>query len=92
MQRPQEIIWNREKDHFKVVTMSKIYNQWIHMRFQDFKSLADYNSELYKIAAQFEMCSEQLSKESKLEKTLSIFHILYYNKCIVHAVLHNILI
>ncbi|XP_026410692.1 uncharacterized protein LOC113305919 [Papaver somniferum] len=38
------------------------------------ESVSSYNFELHKIAAQFEMCGEPLSEESKLEKTLGTFH------------------
>ncbi|XP_026396219.1 uncharacterized protein LOC113290845 [Papaver somniferum] len=75
--REPQKLWSTIKgkyDHFKVVTLPKIHGQWIHMRFQDFKSVSAYNSELHKIAAQFEMLGELLSEESKIEKTLSTFH------------------
>ncbi|XP_026384724.1 uncharacterized protein LOC113280294 [Papaver somniferum] len=75
--REPQKLWNTIKgkyDHFKVVTLPKIRDQWIHLRFQDFKSVSAYNSELHKIAAQFEMCGEPLSEESKLEKMLSTFY------------------
>ncbi|XP_026458699.1 uncharacterized protein LOC113359248 [Papaver somniferum] len=75
--REPQKLWSTRKgkyDHFKVVTLPKICDQCIHLRFQDFKSVSAYNSELYKIAAQFKMCGEPLSEESKLEKTLSTFH------------------
>ncbi|XP_026452915.1 uncharacterized protein LOC113353540 [Papaver somniferum] len=75
--REPQKLWSTIKGkyhHFKVVTLPKIRDQWIHLKFQDFKSVSAYNSELHKIAAQFEMCGEPLSEESKLEKTLSTFH------------------
>ncbi|XP_026435182.1 uncharacterized protein LOC113332896 [Papaver somniferum] len=75
--REPQRLWSTIKgkyDHFKVVTLPKIRDQWIHLRFRDFKSVSAYNSELHKIDAQFEMCGEPLSEESKLEKTLSTFH------------------
>ncbi|XP_026420435.1 uncharacterized protein LOC113316482 [Papaver somniferum] len=41
---------------------------------QDFKSVSDYNSALYRITAQLQLCHDTVTEESKLEKNFSMFH------------------
>ena len=47
----------------------------MHLRLQDFKSVSDYNSVLFKISSQLELCGEKVTKEDILEKTFSTFHV-----------------
>ena len=47
----------------------------MHLRFQDFKFVSDYNSVLFKISSQLKLCGENVTKEDMLEKTFITFHV-----------------
>ncbi|XP_019185905.1 PREDICTED: uncharacterized protein LOC109180673 [Ipomoea nil] len=47
---------------------------WLHLRFQDYKSVIDYNSALHKIVSQLKLCKQEVSETDLIEKTLSTFH------------------
>ena len=38
-------------EHQKTVILSKAHYDWMHLRLQDFKSVSDYNSALFKISS-----------------------------------------
>ena len=44
------------------------------MRLQDFKSVSEYNSALFKISSQLKLCGENITDEDMLEKTFTTFH------------------
>ena len=70
------IIWNniRERyDHQKTVILPKAHYDWMHLRLQDFKSISDYNSVLFKISSQLKLCGEKVTEEDMLEKTFTTF-------------------
>ncbi|XP_050136142.1 uncharacterized protein LOC126611850 [Malus sylvestris] len=48
--------------------------QWTHLRIQDFKSVAEYNSAMFRISSQMKLCGETITEEDMLEKTFSTFH------------------
>ncbi|KAI5351288.1 hypothetical protein L3X38_004179 [Prunus dulcis] len=48
--------------------------EWTHLRFQDFKSVSEYNSAMHRITSLMRLCGENISEEDMLEKTLSTFH------------------
>ena len=73
------IIWNnlRERyDHQKIVILSKACYDWIHLILQDFKSVSDYNSTLFKMSSQLKLCGKKVIEEDMLEKTFTTFHAL----------------
>ena len=47
---------------------------WLNLRFQDFKSVGEYNSALHRIVSQLKLCGQQITDKEMLEKTLSTFH------------------
>ena len=61
-------------DHKKIVILPRARYDWIHLRLQDFKSVSDYNSALFKIRSQLKLCEENVSDEDMLEKTYATFH------------------
>ena len=71
-------LWTKLKkryDHMKTVVFPQAQYVWQHLRLQDFKSVADYNSELFHIVTQLELCEVKISKAQMLEKTFFfIFH------------------
>ena len=70
-------MWNDLKDRFdnqKTVILTKALYDWMHLRLQDFKTISEYNSALFKISSRFKLCGEQITDEDMLEKTFTTFH------------------
>lgn len=70
-------MWNNLKerfDHLKLVVLPKARYDWLHLRLQDFKSISEYNSAMYKITSQLQLCGENVTDDDMLEKTFSTFH------------------
>ncbi|KAM7466550.1 hypothetical protein LguiB_014112 [Lonicera macranthoides] len=70
-------LWQSLKDrydHQKLVILPSARNEWINLRFQDFKTVAEYNSSLFNIIARLRLCDEKVTEEQMIEKTLSTFH------------------
>ena len=71
------ILWTNLKeryDHQKTVILPKARYDWLHLRLQDFKSVAEYNSAIFKISSQLKLCGEKITDDDMLEKTYSTFH------------------
>lgn len=69
------VMWKHLKDiydHKKTVILSKARYDLMHLRLQDFKSVSDYNSAMFKITSKLTLCGEKLTDEDMLEK--NIFH------------------
>ncbi|XP_070664986.1 uncharacterized protein [Malus domestica] len=47
---------------------------WTHLRIHDFKSVAEYNSALFRIISQMKLCGDIITEEMLLKKTFSTFH------------------
>ena len=70
-------LWSylKEKyDHQKTVILPKARYDWMHLRLQDFKTISEYNSALFKINSQLKLCGEKITEEDMLEKTFTMFH------------------
>ncbi|KAM3356049.1 hypothetical protein P3S68_022763 [Capsicum galapagoense] len=73
------VLWNIIKerfDHLKMVILPKARYEWIHLRFQDYKSIHEYNSAMFRISSQLKLCGEMVNDNEIMEKTLSTFHAL----------------
>ncbi|XP_038984374.1 uncharacterized protein LOC120111398 [Phoenix dactylifera] len=71
------ILWNNLKEryeHQKCVILPKARYDWMHLRLQDFKSVSEYNSALFKISSLLKLCGEKVTDEDMLEKTFTTFH------------------
>ncbi|CAN0897762.1 hypothetical protein LINGRAHAP2_LOCUS19306 [Linum grandiflorum] len=71
------VLWNNLKeryDHQKTVILHRARDDWVHLRLQDFKSVSEYNSALFKISSQLLLCGEKITDKEMLEKTFSTFH------------------
>ena len=71
------ILWTELKkrfDHQKIVILPKARYDWMHLRLQDFKSVSEYNSALFKISSQLKLCGDNITEEDMLEKTFTTFH------------------
>ena len=71
------ILWTELKkrfDHQTTMILPKVSYDWMHMRLQDFKSVSEYNSALFKISSQLKLCEDNITEEDMLEKTFTTFH------------------
>ena len=71
------VLWQSLKDrydHQKTVVLPKARYDRLHLRLQDFKSVSEYNSALFKISSQLQLCGENITDEDMLEKTFTTFH------------------
>ena len=57
-----------------MIILPKAKYNWIQLRFQDFKTVAEYNSALHKITSQMSFCGESVTDAEMIEKTVSTFH------------------
>ncbi|KAL6661794.1 hypothetical protein ACP70R_001178 [Stipagrostis hirtigluma subsp. patula] len=56
------------------VLLPHVKREWANLRFQDFKTIEDYNTALYGITTRMKLCGLKLEDKDLIEKTLSTFH------------------
>ncbi|XP_068328120.1 uncharacterized protein [Pyrus communis] len=61
-------------DHQKDIYLLEARHDLQHLRFQEFKSMNEYNSEVSKIGSMLKFCKMELTELDFLEKTYSTFH------------------
>ena len=61
-------------DHQRTIQLPKAQHDWLNLRIQDYKSVEEYNSELFKIVSILRLCGEKVTENDMLEKTFSTFH------------------
>ncbi|CAN6689031.1 unnamed protein product [Malus baccata var. baccata] len=61
-------------NHQTTMILPRARYEWTHLRIQDFKSVAEYNSALFRITSQMKLCGDTITEEDMLEKTFSTFH------------------
>ena len=54
--------------------LPKVRYDWIHLRLQDFKTMSEYNSTIFRISSQLKLCGENITDGDMLEKIFSTFH------------------
>ncbi|KAL0853571.1 hypothetical protein Bca101_058723 [Brassica carinata] len=65
-------LWRKFKmryDHQKTLILPTATYEWTHLMIQDFKSVNEYNSALFKIVSKLRLCGENVSDKQLLEKT-----------------------
>ena len=70
-------LWTNLKeryDHQKTVMLPRANYEWLHLRLQDFKSVSDYNSAMFRITSKLKLCGETITESAMLEKTYTTFH------------------
>ncbi|XP_070662295.1 uncharacterized protein [Malus domestica] len=70
-------LWKALKNrynHQKTVILPRARYEWAHLRIQDFKTVAKYNSTMFRISSQLKLYGETITEEDMLEKTFSSFH------------------
>ncbi|XP_021775480.1 uncharacterized protein LOC110739321 [Chenopodium quinoa] len=73
---PKEL-WDCLNERFgyhKRVLLPKALFDWTNLRFQDFKSVIDYNSTIHEIVSILRYCDHLVTDEQMIEKTLTTFH------------------
>ncbi|GAA0171860.1 hypothetical protein LIER_41237 [Lithospermum erythrorhizon] len=70
-------LWKSLNERFEsqtTVLFPPLMNEWNKLRFQDFKTVDEYNSMVHKIIENLEFCSKTITEDEKLKKTYSTFH------------------
>jgi len=77
IKNPYELWKNLKErfDHLKLVVLPKARYDWLHLRLQDFKTVNEYNSAMFRITSQLKLCGENITDADMLEKTFSTFHV-----------------
>ncbi|KAK9705917.1 hypothetical protein RND81_07G091800 [Saponaria officinalis] len=57
--------------HHHDVLLPRLHEDWKNLRFQDFTSVNEYNSALFRISSQLEYCGDEVTDFAKLKKTFS---------------------
>ena len=71
------VLWKNLKEiynHQKTVILPKARYDLMHLRLQNFKTVAKYNSAFFKIGSKLQLCGEKITESDMLEKTYSTFH------------------
>ena len=50
------------------------HDQWVALRFQDYKNVNEYNSAMLKIVSHLRFCGDKVTNADMLEKKFTIFH------------------
>ena len=58
----------------RLISLPAARHDWINLRVQDHKSIAEYNSELFRIASQLALYGQPINDAEQIEKTLSTLH------------------
>ena len=70
------VLWQSLKDrydHQKIVILPKARYDWLHLWLQDFKSVSEYNSTLFKISSQLKLCRRTSLMRICSKKLLPLF-------------------
>ncbi|CAL8157503.1 unnamed protein product [Prunus armeniaca] len=71
------VLWKalcKRYNHHKTMILPRARYEWTHLRFQNFKSVSEYNLAMHRITSLMKLCGENISEEDMLEKTLNTFH------------------
>ncbi|XP_070037186.1 uncharacterized protein [Nicotiana tomentosiformis] len=72
------VLWNDLKkryDNLKLVTFPQARYEWAHLRLQDFKSVSEYNSAMFRITSKLKLCGDSITNYDMLEKKFTMFHV-----------------
>ncbi|XP_070053993.1 uncharacterized protein [Nicotiana tomentosiformis] len=70
-------LWTSLKERYddlKATVLPRARREGMHLRLQDYKTISEYNSDVYRIISQLKFCGEPMNDEDMLEKTLFTFH------------------
>ncbi|MED6107520.1 hypothetical protein PIB30_118125 [Stylosanthes scabra] len=72
-----EDLWQNLHDrynHQRTVILPRARYEWMHLCLQDFKTISDYNSAMFRIISQLKLYGEIITDHDMLEKTFTTFH------------------
>ncbi|XP_070013364.1 uncharacterized protein [Nicotiana sylvestris] len=61
-------------DNLKLVTLPQARYDWTHLRLQDFKSVSEYSSAMFRITSKLKLCGDTITDYDMFEKTFTTFH------------------
>ncbi|KAK4737756.1 hypothetical protein R3W88_001453 [Solanum pinnatisectum] len=61
-------------DYLKATVLSRARYEWMDLRFQDYKTVIEYNSVVFRITSQLKLCGQTIKDEDMLENTLTTLH------------------
>lgn len=56
-----------------MIVLPQAHYEWSHLRLHDFKNITNYNSVMFRIKSQLNLCGEDITDHDKLEKTFLHF-------------------
>ncbi|XP_070055713.1 uncharacterized protein [Nicotiana tomentosiformis] len=71
------VLWNGLKeryDNLKLVTLPQARYDWAHLRLQEFNSISEYNSAMFKITSKLKLCGDTITDYDMLEKIFTTFY------------------
>ncbi|XP_070028711.1 uncharacterized protein [Nicotiana sylvestris] len=60
--------------NLKLITLPQAQYDWVHLRLQDFKSISEYNSAMFRITSKLKLCGDTITDYDMLEKMFTTFH------------------
>jgi len=76
-ERDPIVLWNALHERFEkmeTVLLPRVKREWQNLRYQDYKTVEEYNAKLYAIVTRMKLCGLKLTESDLIEKTLSTFH------------------
>ena len=76
-ERDPKVLWDSLRGRFeniKSMILPKVKRDWQNLRYQDYKTVEDYNTALYGIVTRMKLCKLPVEDKDLIEKTLSTFH------------------
>ncbi|XP_039841796.1 uncharacterized protein LOC120702094 [Panicum virgatum] len=76
-ERDPIVLWNALHERFEkmeTILLPRVKREWQNLRYQDYKTVEEYNAKLYAIVTRMKLCGLKLTESDLIEKTLSTFH------------------
>ncbi|CAO2191817.1 unnamed protein product [Urochloa humidicola] len=76
-ERDPIVLWKALHERFEkmeTVLLPRVKREWQNLRFQDYKTVEEYNAKLYGIVTRMKLCGITLKESDLIVKTLSTFH------------------
>jgi hypothetical protein len=64
-------LWNALDERFEkmeTVILPRVKREWLNLRYQDYKTVEDYNAKLYGIVTRMKLCGTTLTEADPIEK------------------------
>jgi len=87
-------LWINPKDrydHLQLMVLPKARYEWIYLRFQDYKTVAEYNSVVHKVNSILKLCGDTMMTYLRKFSPLFTLQMCCYNNYIMKRGLRNIL-